>query len=86
LNKDVKLLGVALGDSAKRVEAFKKQFRAVYPIAPDEERKIGLALGNPGTPTMIICNKDGKVLAMHGGLIENFDEFLKEIRDLHGKL
>jgi hypothetical protein len=35
---------------------------------------------------MFICAKDGKVLAAHGGLIENFDEFLKEIRDLHGKL
>jgi len=35
---------------------------------------------------MLICAKDGKVLAIHGGLIEKFDEFLKEIRDLHGKL
>jgi hypothetical protein len=35
---------------------------------------------------MLICAKDGKVLATHGGLIENFDEFLKEIRNLHGKL
>ena len=79
-------MGVGLGDSAKRLEAFKKQFRAVYPIVPDEERKIGEALGHPGTPTMIICSKDGKVLAIHGGLIEDLDEFLKEIRDLHSKL
>jgi hypothetical protein len=77
---------VALGNSAKQAEAFKKQFRAVYPIVPDEERKIGEALGHPGTPTMLICAKDGKVLAAHGGLIEDFDAFLKEIRDLHGKL
>ena len=35
---------------------------------------------------MIICSKDGKVLAMHGGMIDNFDELLKEIRDLNGKL
>jgi hypothetical protein len=34
----------------------------------------------------VLCAKDGKVLAAHGGLIENFDEFLKEIRNLHGKL
>ena len=86
LNKDIKLLGVALGDSAKTVEAFKKRFGAVYPIVPDEERKIGEALGHPGTPTIIICSKDAKVLAVHGGPIENFDELLKEIRDLHGKL
>lgn len=82
----MKLFGLALGNSPKQVDAFKKQFRAVYPIVPDEERKIGEVLGHPGTPTMFICGKDGKVLALHGGLIENFDEFLKEIRDLHGKL
>jgi hypothetical protein len=86
LSKDVKLLGVALGNNAKQVDAFKKQFRAAYPIVPDEERKIGAILEHPGTPTMIICAKDGKVLAVHGGMIEDFDAFLKEIRDLHGKL
>ena len=86
LSKDVKLFGVALGDNEERIEAFKKLYRAVYPIVPDEERKIGEILGHPGTPTMIICAKDGKVLAVHGGLIENFDEFLKEIRNIHDKL
>jgi len=86
LSQDVKLFGLSLGDNAERVDAFRKEFQAAYPIVPDEERKIGEALGHPGTPTMIICAKDGKVLAMHGGMIENFDEFLKEIRDLHGKL
>ena len=86
LSKDVKLFGLSLGDNAERVDAFRKEFQAAYPIVPDEERRIGEALGHPGTPTMLICAKDGKVLAMHGGTIENFDEFLKEIRDLHGKL
>jgi hypothetical protein len=74
------------GNNPQQIAAFKTQFRANYPIVPDQDRKIAEVLGYPGTPTMIICSRDGKVLAVHGGVIENFDEFLKQVRDLHAKL
>jgi len=77
---------LSIGDDAKKIAAFKKQFRAAYPIVPDEERKIWEILEQPGTPTMLTCEKDGKVLAVHGGPTENFDELLKGIRELHAKL
>ena len=85
LAKDVKLIGVAFANDKKQIDAFKTQFKAVFPIFPDKEGVIFTAVGKPGTPTMVMTTPGGKVLMSHGGLIKDFDALLKELREIHKK-
>jgi peroxiredoxin len=85
LKEDIKIMGVGVGDKDKQLEVFKKTHRIQFPLISDEEGEAWTALGSAGTPSMVITTPAGKVLASHVGPIEDFDAFLKEIRDLHKK-
>jgi thioredoxin-related protein len=77
------MMGVAAGNDTKQIEVYKKQFRISFPVVPDKKYEVFQALGVPGTPYMIMTNKEGKVLMSHGGGIEDLDQMLKEIREIH---
>ena len=83
LNKDVKMIGIASGNDPKQIGVYKKQFRVAFPISADKEFAIFHLLGSPKTPFMIIATTQGKVLLTHGGIIDDLDGLLKEIRELH---
>jgi hypothetical protein len=85
LQKDIKVLGIGVGNTPKQLEAFKTKYRTQVPLFPDQTGNTHSALGGPPTPAMIVTTPAGKVLATHGGVIKDFDAFLKEIRDLHKK-
>jgi hypothetical protein len=85
LAKDIKLIGIAMGNDKKQVDAFKTQFRVAYPIFPDKEGEIYVAVGKPPTPTMVMTTPGGKILMSHGGLITDFDGLLKELREIQKK-
>ncbi len=85
LAKDIKLIGIAMGNDKKQVDAYKAQFKSAFPIFPDKEGAIYMAAGKPGTPTMVVTTPGGKVLMSHGGLIKDFDAFLKDLRELQKK-
>jgi hypothetical protein len=83
LSKDIKIMGVAVGNDEKQIAVYKKQFKVSFPGFPDKEGTIFQAVKVPGTPYMIVTNKEGKVLMNHGGGIQDFDQMLKDIRELH---
>jgi hypothetical protein len=85
LAKDVKLIGIAMGNDKKQVDAFKTQFRTAFPIFPDKEGEIYVIVGKPNTPTMVMTTPGGKVLMSHEGLIKDFDGLLKELREIQKK-
>lgn len=85
LAKDIKMMGIGIGDSQKRVDAFRTSFRVAFPLFPDEKGDVFMVVGKPSTPTMIITTPGGKVLMSHVGFIEDFDGLLKEIRDIDKK-
>jgi peroxiredoxin len=85
LKKDIKLIGIGVGNTPKQLEAFKTKFRAQFPLIPDREGEIWSGLGKPATPAMIVATPAGKVLTTHAGVIKDFDALLQEIRDLHKK-
>jgi peroxiredoxin len=86
LKKDVKVMGIGVGNKDKQLEAFKKSRRVQFPLIADEEGEAWTALGSAATPSMVIATPAGKVLASHVGPIKDFDAFLKEIKELHKKL
>jgi peroxiredoxin len=85
LKKDIKVMGIGVGNKNKQLEAFKKTYRVQLPLIPDEEGEAWTALGSAATPSMVITTPAGKVLASHVGPIKDFDAFLKEIREIHKK-
>jgi peroxiredoxin len=82
LARNVKLIGIAVGNDEKQMEAFKKNFKVTFPIFPDAGYSVTGPMGGVDTPTMVLATKDGKVLSSHIGVIEDFDGYLKELREI----
>jgi hypothetical protein len=85
LEKDIKVLAIAVADNKKRADDFKAKFKMPFPIFPDEKGGIYFALKQPIIPSTLLITTGGKVLMNHNGLIEDFDEMLKKIREIHKK-
>ena len=83
LSKDIKVLGIGVGSKAKHVKAYKQKFRVQFPLIPDRKKVVFKELGSPGYPFTILADRNGKVLLTHGGLIDDVDAFLLEIRKIH---
>jgi peroxiredoxin len=85
LSKDIKIIGIACLDDKKKADAFKANFRVPFPIFTDEKGEIWRKVGMPGTPTTVLTTKSGKVLMNHVGVINDFDGFVKELKDIDAK-
>jgi hypothetical protein len=62
-----------------------KSFKVPFPILPDEQMAIAGAVEVAETPTTLLVSSSGKVLTTRGGVIKDFDDFLKELRDFQKK-
>lgn len=83
LAKDVKIIGIAVGNNKKQVDAFKKTYKVPFPIFVDEQYGISGPLGGVDTPTMLVlATADSKVLACHPGVITDFEGFVKQLREI----
>jgi peroxiredoxin len=85
LAKDVKIIGIAIGNGKSETDAYKKSFKVPFPLFPDENLAIAQAVGVMETPTMVLTTPSGKVLWSHGGVIQDFDGLLKVLRENHKK-
>jgi hypothetical protein len=85
LAKDIKMIGIGIADSEKKVDVFKTAFRVSFPLFPDEKGAVYFLVGKPATPTTIVTTPGGKVLMSHVGFIDDFDGFLQQIRELDKK-
>jgi hypothetical protein len=83
LRDDIKMLGIACGNDQKEISVYRKNFRVAFPLFSDKKYEIYNAIGNPGTPFMILVTVDGKVLMTHRGLVQDLDQLLKEVREAH---
>jgi peroxiredoxin len=81
LAKDVKIIGICIGNDKTQTVAFKKSFKVQFPLFPDEDAAITRAVGVRRTPTMVLVARSGKVLWSHSGVIQDFDGVLKVLRE-----
>lgn len=77
------MMGVAAGNDEKQIAVFKKQVRISFPVLPDQEGDVFTVLKVPGTPYIIMTDRQGKVLMNHAGVIKDLDHLLREIREIH---
>jgi len=83
LSKNVKVIGVAVGNTKQEADAFKKGFKVPFPIFPDEGMAISASMEGVETPTlMVVAGQSGKVLAGHEGIINDFDAVVKDLREI----
>jgi peroxiredoxin len=85
LARDVKIIGICIGNDKTQTGAFKKSFKVPFPLFPDEDLAIAQAVGMMETPTMVLVAQSGKVLWSHSGVIQDFDGVLKDLRENHKK-
>ncbi|MEW6570422.1 MAG: TlpA disulfide reductase family protein [Nitrospirota bacterium] len=86
LKGKIRVISIAIGNTSKEVELYRKEQKVLYPILTDYEFAAHKALGTPRVPFTIIVEKDtqGKytVAYSHQGVHENIDEIMCKIRDL----
>ncbi|MEE9518228.1 MAG: TlpA disulfide reductase family protein, partial [Candidatus Adiutricales bacterium] len=84
LASNLKMIGVGVGDTDKKVAVWKTQMRVRFPLFSDPKRVAFKKFGGPGTPyTVLIDNRSGKVLFTHGGALNNVEEFLGELKEFN---
>jgi hypothetical protein len=82
LSKDVKLIGIAIGNEKKQIDAFRKGVKVAFPIFPDDTLAIAAAVEVSETPSTVMVSSSGKMLSCHRGPIKDFDAYLKELREV----
>lgn len=85
LNSHVKLLGIAVGNDTKLVDAYKNTYKVKFPIVADPKDDINKRLGNIATPSIIITDREGMVLFLHEGPIDDIDLILAALRTFVSK-
>lgn len=88
LREKIKMIGIAATNSAFEAQSFKETHRVPFPVFPDEEAEIALALGIKYTPTFIGVRVDGKGSQEQfyslPGAFRNPAKFLEEILKTSG--
>jgi hypothetical protein len=86
LKEKVKVLSVAVGNTAKEVESYRQEHKVLYPVLTDFSFVFHKTLGNPRVPFTIIVRREARgkyvVVYTYLGVIESTDNLLKEIRKL----
>ena len=82
LASKVKMLGIAVGATPMEVTFLKQELSISFPIIKDPNFIIHKILGEPKTPLTMIVNKDGKLVFVHQGAVEDLDGFLVLIKKL----
>jgi hypothetical protein len=73
---------VAIGATLMEVDQLRKNGSYDFPIVADEAFAVHKLLGEPRTPFTMLVSRDGKVLYVHLGVIEDVDALYQVIQEL----
>lgn len=84
--KQIKLIGIAVGNDEEEIRTFRKHFRIPYPVVADPEYLLHAAIGGGPTPFSIIVRREPGsrtilVADAHLGTIENVRGLFKRMKD-----
>jgi hypothetical protein len=82
LARDVKIIGICIGNDKTQTDAFIKSFKVPFPLFPDENMAIAQVMAVE-TPTMVLVTQSGTVLWSHSGVVQDFDGLLNILRENH---
>jgi peroxiredoxin len=80
LNKNIKMLGIALENEPGDLAVYKEKFKVEFPLFPDPKKEIQTSSKVKFVPLLMVIDKNGKILMSHKGRIKEVDTFLGELR------
>jgi len=83
LSRDIKMIGIGMGNNQKEIVAYRMRFRVPFPLFADPRFDIHKKFGEPRTPYTILVSNSGKILLAHYGEVKDIDDFLSRIRKIH---
>jgi peroxiredoxin len=83
LSRDIKMIGIGMGNNQKEINAYRMKFLVPFPLFADPQFDIHKKFGEPRTPYTILASSRGKVLYAHYGEVKDIDDFLNLIRKFH---
>ncbi len=87
--KDVKLVGIGIGNTPFEVDVFRKKFNVLFPLFADDDFQLKkISTDQFRTPTFIVAvigpGSGLKILDVHVGPIKNVEEFLTNVKKSSG--
>jgi thiol-disulfide isomerase/thioredoxin len=87
LKKDVKLIGIGIGNTPFEVEVYRKKFNVLFPLFADDGYELQMISKDRfRTPTFLVTSigpdSTLRVTKIHIGAIKNLAEFLKDVKKL----
>ncbi len=79
LAKNIKMIAIGIGNQPDEIATYGQTYKVKFPMVPDPDNNIVSKIKIEGTPTLLLINKNGKVLFSHSGFIEE-EVLLTEIR------
>lgn len=79
----LKIIGLGYYEKPPALERYRQKFEVPFPLIPDEKAVVSNALNVPGTPTVVVLDKTGRVVYFH---VSEFHDAKKFLRDLSAHL
>jgi hypothetical protein len=80
LQKDIKFIAIALGNSPEEVQGYKDNFKVEFPLFADPKKEFQEKMKVKAVPFTVLLDNKGKIIMDHSGNIGNFDEYVTEIK------
>jgi peroxiredoxin len=74
----LEIIGVDVGESAKRVAAFAEKNGMTFPVVLDEDQSVAEAYGVSGIPTTFLIASDGRVLGTYHAFTPQLEADVEE--------
>lgn len=88
LNKKIKLIGIAAGNSEMEAKIYGESFKVPFPLFADDDFSVHKKLGQVKTPHFFVVqikdDQSHKVIFSKTGAFKDADEFLKTLLKLSG--
>jgi hypothetical protein len=85
LKGKVKVMGIAVGNTANEIKQYNREFKVSYPVLTDYSFAVHKALGNVRVPFTIFVKKDVRgqcvVAATHQGVYASAEDIMKTLKD-----
>ncbi len=75
----LKIAGLGYFEKPPALERYRLKFQVPFPLIPDEQGLLADLLDVPGTPTIVVLNKQGRILYFHIGEFLNAGKFLRDL-------